>query len=327
VYLAIEIGGTKLQLGLGTGDGRIVAIERRRIDPAAGAEAIRHAIVELVPLLRGQPAAAGQSIAGVGIGFGGPVDTETGTIAKSHHVSGWDGFPLAAWCEREWGWRAVVHNDADTAGLAEARFGAAIGMSPVFYVTIGSGVGGGLLLDGQIYRGAGAGAAEIGHLCVAPPGSADTPETCPTVEGTCSGWSIARRARAAIDAPEAHAVEAAADLLARAGDRDRLTADVVAQAAASGNPLALRLLDDTWRVLGWAIAQVVTLLCPRRVVIGGGVSLMGEDLLFRPLRREVARHVFPPFRSCFDIVPAALAESVVVHGALALARDHFEHTH
>lgn len=159
-------------------------------------------------------------------------------------------------------------------------------------------------------------------MCVAPPNSTDTHETCPTVEGTCSGWSIARRTRAMVESAAGQATDAD-DLLARAGGLDRLSADSVAQAAAAGNPLALRLLDETWRVLGWAIAQVVTILCPRRVVIGGGVSLMGEDLLFQPLRREVARHVFPPFRSCYDLVPAALGEAVVVHGALALARDHF----
>ena len=104
------------------------------------------------------------------------------------------------------------------------------------------------------------------------------------------------------------------------GKIEHVTAEVIARAARSGNTLARQHLTTTHRVLGWAIAQLITLLCPRRIVIGGGVSLMGDDLLLRPLADAVSRQVFRPFADCYDIVPGALGESVVLHGALRLAQ-------
>ena len=342
MFLGIEIGGTKLQLGLGRGDGAIAAVERTHVEPGAGAAGIRHEIVRLVPALLAHAGLRRQDIRGVGIGFGGPVRPESGTVVKSHQIAGWDEFPLAEWCRSELGWPTVVHNDADTAGLAEACFGAGRGFSPVFYITIGSGIGGGLIIDGRIYRGSGAGAAEVGHVQLPPPGTllsaeiptSDTSLPRPTVESICSGWAIAQRMQRTIAAAlrehpdeREHAVWAAArpdaeQILSMVGGKlEQVTAEVTGEAARSGNCLARKNLAISFRVLGWAIAQVIALLCPRRIVIGGGVSLMGEDLLFRPLREEVSRQVFRPFADCYEIVPAALGESVVVHGALQLAKQ------
>jgi glucokinase len=234
-----------------------------------------------------------------------------------------------------------LHNDADVAGLAEACFGAGRGCSPVFYVTVGSGIGGGLIIDGSIYRGGGSGAAEIGHLRVpseiwlhSNPDLTPNTQNCDTVEALCSGWGIARRAQAEIARRELQAPRAphlgescaqdadAGQLLAAAGGRpDHVTAAVVAETARAGNRLAQQILASTCRTLGWAVASVITLINPQRVVIGGGVSMMGEDLFFGPLRREVSRHVFTPFSSSCEIVPAALGEAVVVHGALRMARQ------
>ena len=120
--------------------------------------------------------------------------------------------------------------------------------------------------------------------------------------------------------PSAESREFTSDLLRRAdGEREQITARLVAEAAAAGNRLAIEILHGACRTLGWAIAQVITLLAPDVVVVGGGVALMGEGLFFRPLRREVERYVFPPLANSYEIVPAALGESVVVHGAVALA--------
>ncbi|HQU44600.1 MAG TPA: ROK family protein, partial [Pirellulales bacterium] len=149
--MGIEIGGTKLQLGIGPGDSPTLA-EMRRLDvtPANGAAGIRDQIAraggELVKKHR---------VKRVGYGFGGPVDAARGRVIKSHHVEGWDDFPLAAWTKDTLGVPAVLGNDADLAGLAEARFGAAKGKSPVFYVTVGTGIGGGLVIDGKSYHGHG----------------------------------------------------------------------------------------------------------------------------------------------------------------------------
>jgi glucokinase len=322
MYLGIEIGGTKLQLGVGPGDGTLAALWRGSVDVSAGGDGIRRQILTAVPGLLGQAELGREQIKGVGIGFGGPVDDATRTVIKSHQITGWDGFPLADWVADMLGWPVALGNDADVAGLAEALFGAGKGLSPIFYITIGSGIGGGLIINGEIYRGCGHGAAEIGHVAIVTAGS--LADTVP-LEEEASGWAIQEHARAWLDArnqPGTYSFVADSLLLDLTDRRpERVTAQHIAAAASRGDRVALLALDHAWRALAQGISQMITLLCPRRVVIGGGVSQMGDQLLFEPLRRLVAERVFRPFAGCYDIVPAALGEEVVVHGALALARQ------
>ena len=292
MYLGIEIGGTKLQLALGPGDGTLVGLWRTRVDPASRAPGIRDAIEAGVPALLATAGVPRDHLRGVGVGFGGPVDLATRSVVKSHQVTGWDGFALGEWCEATIGVPAVVANDAAAAGLAEALFGAGRGVSPLFYVTAGSGVGGALVIDGDIYTGAGRGAAEVGHLPATVGG-----ETA-TVEAFASGWAIARRAGMA-------------------------SGEDAAAAARRGEPRAKAAVAAAVEALAAGLTQVILLVCPRRVVVGGGVGLMGDDLLFDPLRAAVAGRTFPPFAGLTDIVPAALGEAVVPHGALALAARRF----
>src|SRR5438445_5630774 len=316
MYLGIEIGGTKLQLGIGPGNGTLAGLWRGAVDVAAGPEGIRRQITAAVPELLARAGMDRSQIKGVGIGFGGPVDDQTRTIIKSHQIEGWDNFPLANWITEITGWPVVLGNDADVAGLAEALFGAGKGLSPIFYITIGSGIGGGLIINGEIYRGCGRGAAEIGHTKIkdAPFGQFPSEEV---LEDRVSGWGIEKAAQAAVQSgqgPES--------LLLRLvdGNHRRITAEQVAEAAQQEDVFAELILRRSWVYLSQVICDVIALICPRRIVIGGGVSLMGEELLFEPLRRMVAERVFKPFAGCYDIVPAALGEEVVVHGALALAR-------
>lgn len=314
MYLGIEIGGTKLQLALGEGDGLLRGQWRAPVDVQAGAAGIRRQILQAVPELLGSAGLGKGQVRGIGIGFGGPVDDTTRTVIKSHQIKGWDNFRLADWLGELLGWPAVLGNDADVAGLAETLFGAGRGLSPLFYITIGSGIGGGFVVNGAIYRGGGRGAAEIGHLRIFDPKT----KTIDVLEHHASGWSIGHapelstRYRQSVetepfwDSPEELATLTAAD---------------VARAASAGNVLAGRILSHAWDMLAEGICQVIALLSPRRIVIGGGVSLMGEKLLFEPLRAKVAARVFKPFAATYDIVPAALGEEVVVHGALALAKQ------
>lgn len=320
LLLGVEIGGTKLQVGLGHGDGTIKELRRAAIEPVAGAGAIREAIVEMADRAVWALGLTREAIAAVGIGFGGPVDAARGVAMTSHHVDGWDDFPLAEWAAEQYGGAPVaVENDADTAGLAEARYGAGRGVlsAPLLYVTVGSGVGGGLIRDGRIDRGAGRGAAEIGHLWVEPPD--EQGRGGQTVEQLTSGWSIARHAADALRSGERGA-ETLRGLLDD-GDPAEVTAEVVALAAELGDPACTAILDRATRALAIGLADAVTLLGLRRIVLGGGVSMIGEDRWFAPIRRRLDRLVFPPFRGTFDLKPAALGESVVVAGALAIARD------
>lgn len=320
-YLGIEIGGTKLQLGIGPGDGTIAALWRDTVEPEKGAEGIRKQIVAAVPELLKQAKLTRTQLAGVGIGFGGPVDDKTRCIIKSHQIAGWDNFPLADWISELVGLPAALGNDADVGGLAEAHFGAGKGFDPIFYITIGSGIGGGLVINGDIYRGSGRGAAEIGHLRFDLSGDLRKPKP-QILEHLASGWAVQDRARRILalaeDHPDAH--DAQASCLRSLRVLEELTTRDIGEAAARGDEFARKLIDFQIHYLAEAICQVITLLCPRRIVIGGGASLMGEKVLFEPLRRQVAERVFACFAGCCEIVPAALGEAVVVHGALALAR-------
>lgn len=338
MYLGIEIGGTKLQLGVGAGDGsEPVALRRFEVRREQGGEGIR-----------GQIAAAGGEllakypIEAVGVGFGGPVDVEAGRTVTSHQIDGWTDFPLVAWCRKTFDRPLYLSNDSDAAGLAEARFGAGRGSRVVFYTNVGSGIGGALVIDGEVYRGGAGIAAELGHL--RPGLAAEQPDQ--TVEAVASGWAIAEAAQNRLADPMTHRLGAlrddrrllgpesirqrlieceeaqerdAADLLERCeGKAEQLTARLVAEAAAAGNGIAREVLDRACQAFGWGIAQMITLLAPNVVVVGGGVALAGETLFLAPLRSYVRRYVFPPLMQKFQILPAALGEAVVLQGALTL---------
>ena len=310
----IEIGGTKLQLGVGRGDGKIVALERLAIDPARQAEGIRRQIAEAFPRLLDAAGIARAAVRAVGFGFGGPVNADRGRVERSYQVEGWENFPLAEWaCEHLGVPSAVLHNDADSAGLAEARFGAGVGRAPLLYVTVGSGIGGAIIIDDRIYRGFGKGAGEIGHLLVPDFRGEGPAYALAELEQVASGWAIARDGQRLADSGRL-------ETAGLGGETGPMTGWMVAEAARRGHPEAAGIIDRAQKALGMALAQAVALVAPRRIVIGGGVSLMGEPW-FAGVRRVVDQFVFAPFRRGFDIVPAALGEEVVVHGALALAHD------
>lgn len=312
MLLGIEIGGTKLQLGVGTGEGPpLVELVRLEVRPERGAEGIRQQIAE-----HGRPLVARYAVQAVGIGFGGPVDSARGRTIVSHQVGGWEDFPLAEWCRQALGVPVLLANDSDSAGVAEACFGAGKGHRVVFYTNVGSGIGGALVIEGRLYSGSAGVASEIGHL---RPGL-ECQSAEQTVESQASGWAIsAAAAQAMRQAPDSPSAQ---DLLRRCGGQpERLSTRIVAEAATEDNALAQAALDRACRTYGWAVAQVVTLLAPSVVVLGGGVSLVGEQWWLAPVRRYVDQYVFPPLRGTFQIEPARLGEEVVVHGALALARQ------
>lgn len=313
MYLGIEIGGTKLQLGVGTGDGaELVALERRTVAAERGAAGIREMIGEV-----GRELLARYAVRQVGIGFGGPVVAAEGRVLTSHQIAGWDDFPLTDWCRQTLGVPAIIGNDCDVAALAESRYGAGRGRRIVFYVTVGTGVGGGLVVDGQIFGTHRPACAEIGHL---RPGLRPSPGDDVEAIGSGRGIEQAARRRIAESGPGSlQHVDAAALRAACGDDLARLTARQIAEAAGCGNALARDVLSQACETLGWAIAQTITLVAPEVVVIGGGVSLIGERLFFDPVRAAVRRYAFPALADACPVLPAELGELTVVHGAVALA--------
>jgi glucokinase len=254
----------------------------------------------------------------IGYGFGGPVLGAQGIVQKSHQIDGWDQFPLVRWTAEELGVPAALGNDCDVAALAEACYGAGQSCRSLLYVTVGTGIGGGLVFDRRIHGTDRPAAAEIGHLRPGP--AAMTSHQ--TVESIAAGPGLAARLQRRLrEIREFGIADPAATALFDVcrGDVLRLTTKDIAAAAREGNRLARQVYHEATDVLGWAIAQAVTLIAPEIVVVGGGVSLAGEDVFFAPLREAVGRYVFPPLATTVRIEPAALGEEVVVHGALALA--------
>lgn len=300
MLLGIEIGGTKLQLGVGPGDGTFVAPPVPiTVDRAAGAEGIRREIAKRAGVL-----AKVHQVTRVGIGFGGPVDAARGRTITSHQIAGWNDFPIVEWCRDVLRLPCSVGNDADLAALAEAKFGAGRGCDPVFYVTVGTGIGGGFVRGGKLYFGFGPAASEIGHL--RPGLDAIDPES--TVEAIASGLALERAAATLADDP-IFAV------------RTSLGGFELAEAASQGHAKSQAILERAFAALGWGIAQMITLLAPQTVVVGGGVAKMTAVPFYDRLRESIERYIFPPLRGKYEIKPPALGEAMVVHGAIALASE------
>lgn len=315
LILTLEIGGTKLQAALGTPDGELVEVHRGAAQASGGAEAILQWFVDEVPALVTGAAAAGARVLRAAVGFGGPVESATGRVLTSHQVEGWKDFELKPWFESRLGIETHVFNDSNAAGWAEYRLGAGQGTRTFLYSNIGSGIGGALVINGALLDGQGFGASEVGHTFV-PDWEIDIPGSGRKLELLCSGWAIERRQRESgdpdIDTP----------LGALCGGRaDRITCAMVAEAARAGDKRALDELEQVARSIGMALANVVTLVHPERIALGGGVSLMG-DILLDPIRRWANHYAFGPFQNRFEIVPCALGESVVLVGALLLAAGH-----
>ncbi len=298
--LGIEIGGTKLQLVLGNGSGIITVRRRLAVEPARGAAGIREQIQRTLPELLD-----GQELQAVGVGFGGPVDWRTGRICRSHQIEGWSEFDLGGWLRQLTGRPVAVDNDANVAALGEAKQGAGRGFNPAFYVTLGSGVGGGLVVDGKIYHGATPGEAEIGHVRLDRQGT--------IVESRCSGWAVDRRIR---ELKNQHPDSVLNRMVGTSlgGEAKHLRA-----ALEQGDPVAQRLLAETAEDLAFGLSHVVHLFHPEVIVLGGGLAGVGE-----PLRAGV-QHALPRFTmEAFapgpQIALAALGEDAVPAGALELAR-------
>ncbi|MBI1247702.1 ROK family protein [bacterium] len=313
--IGIEIGGTKLQVTLADADSlEPIQSLREHVLPADGAAGIRQQLQSMVSGVLAQSQAEA-----IGIGFGGPVDASRGIATTSHQVEGWDQFPLVEWCQERFGLPAIIRNDCDTAALAEAMLGAGQGKQSSFYVTVGSGIGGGYVVDGKLMGTNRPAFAEIGHL---RPGVLHSePEN--TVEAEASGFGISSEVRRWVQnvEPEQHD-EDCRDLFLRCeGDLQKLTTQQVADAAFAGNSICQIVLRDAVETLGWAIAQAITLMAPEVVIVGGGVALMPEELFLTPLKDQIATYVFPPLAGSYEIVPAKLGEAVVVQGALLLAKQ------
>jgi glucokinase len=309
--LGIDIGGTNLVVGSVSEDGsRIVATASEPTHAEAGATDVLERLVRLAEraIAATRKEIAGAEILGVGVGAPGPLDTKRGIVLLTPNL-GWVNLPLRQIIHDRLGLPAALDNDANCAVLGEWWVGAARGARHAIGITIGTGIGGGLILDGKLYHGASDVAGEIGHTTIDTEGRRCKCGNYGCLEAYASGPNIALRA---VEEIEAGAVSRLPSLVG--GDLSKVTAQTVYQAAQDGDDLALEVVNDTARFLGVGIGNLLNVFNPEAVVVCGGVTLAG-DHLFVPLRREVARRAFKPAVTACRIVPGELAGTAGVYGA------------
>ena len=303
--VGIEIGGTKLQLVLANSSGGIEQTVRHTVDPAGGAESIRTQISDGLKKL-----GHSEEIGALGVGFGGPVDWKTGAIRVSHQVSGWSDFNILEWLQKETKKPVALDNDANTAALAEALHGRGKGYERVFYMTIGSGIGGGMIINGKIYHGIEPGEVEVGHLRLNKQGD--------TLESKCSGWAVNRKVRAYIDQ---HPDSLLAQL---SSNYPQPEATLLKPALERGDEAARKIMEEVSDDLAFALSHVVHLFHPDIIIMGGGLSLL-KDYLRQPVIQKLPQYVMKAFLPLLPIEIASLGEQVVPIGALELAKRIAKH--
>jgi glucokinase len=310
LVLGLDVGGTKLAAGVVAGDGRVLSMEVAPSRVEEGPDAMIERHLELGRSAVATARVPWERIRAVGIACGGPLDPYRGIIQSPPGLPGWDNVPLVTKVEAALDRPTVVDNDATACAIAEWWFGVGRdrAVRHLVYLTISTGVGGGLILDGRVYRGAAGNAGELGHLTIDYEGRQCGCGRRGCLEAYASGPQIAARARERLEEGRRSSLAA----------RPEITAQDVAEAAAAGDPLAREVWDETTAMLGSAVANILDVFNPELVVLGGGVTRSGDQLL-APVREKSLRQAMAPARNAADVVLAGLGEELGVVSAATVA--------
>lgn len=303
--VGVDLGGTLIRAALATGPATHQPPVRQPTPAAVPPDGLLDAVAGAV-----LQATGGGAPDGVAIGIPGPLDPERGLVYAAPNLHQWRDVPARQMLEDRVKCPVAIQNDARLAGFAEWIAGAATGVRHMVFMTVSTGVGGGLVLDGELYSGAAGVAGELGHVVVDPDGPACHQGHRGCLEGAASGTAIARRARELLAAGQASSLASLPE--------ETVDARAVATAAAAGDELAVRLYADAGRALGLRIGGLLNTLSPEVVVIGGGLINAGE-LLFAPMRQAVGEIAFAAAQQRCRIVPAALGTDAGLVGAVAWA--------
>ena len=314
--VGVDLGGTNIVAGAMPVDGsREIAMHTTPTLADTGAEAVADRIAGMIEQVIAQTmtetgATRGDFI-GVGIGAPGPLNREKGIVIVTPNL-GWKNFPLRDEISRRVSLEATLDNDANCATLGEFWCGAAAGGWNVIGITLGTGIGGGLILEGKLYHGSSDVAGEIGHTSIDANGRRCKCGNYGCLEAYASGPAIAERAREALRGDEGESIMVSmVD-----GDQRKITAQTVYEASKRGDATAREVVRETARILSTGVANLLNIFNPDIVVLAGGVTQAG-DALFQPLRAEVRRRAFKPAVQACRILPGALPLSAGVVGAIA----------
>jgi glucokinase len=318
LLVGVDIGGTKCAVVLGRESGESVEIidKARFPTPPTYTETLDQLVAALADLLTKYP---DDTLDGIGISCGGPLNSKTGLILSAPNLpGGWDRVDVIAPFTSRFGVPAALQNDANACALAEWRWGAGRGTQNMIFLTFGTGMGAGLILDGRLYSGTNDLGGEVGHMRLAEDGPIDFGKTG-SFEGFCSGGGIARLGRTMAEATLAQSGQGPA-FAPTPADIDTITAEKVARAANNGDPLALAVFNIVAEHLGRGLALLIDVLNPERIVIGS-IFLRQRDLLEPAMNRVLAQEAIPLSLAMCEIVSAGLGERVGDYAALAIALE------
>lgn len=313
LYLGIEIGATKQQIAVGTGDGVLLKVIQEKIPLHRGAQDILDWLTVKIPVLLEADEFRGR-VKALSAGFGGPLETATGRIISSIQVPGWENFELKNWLTKTFSLPAVVTNDTVTGGYAELYLGCGKDERNMFYTNIGSGIGGVLFINRRYYDGSGCGAAYLGCSYI-PDWTADVPGMECRVEKICCGFGISARLQQPGYVPSDSVI-----MRMCGGDSLRITPKMLEDAGNEGDAFALAEIDRIARSFSVGLCNVLALTAPELIVIGGGLAKMG-DLLLNPIRRHTEQLAFVANRGRFRIEKSRLLDDAVICGAIICAAE------
>jgi len=298
----VDIGGTKTAVSRLTDDKRVEEVARF---PTSGpGETVSRILRELDALGPKEGPL-------IGISCGGPLDSRRGLILSPPNLKGWDRVPICDLLKDRFGGQAFIMNDANACALAEWRFGAGVGCKNMVFLTSGTGMGAGLILDGRLYEGTTGDAGEVGHMRLADAGPAGFGKEG-SFEGFCSGGGIARLARLRLPPEGARPAWARADA--------EIDAKAVAAAAGAGDGFALEIMRESGLRLGQALALIIDILNPERIVIGGFYP-KSRHLLEPSMRSAIDREALASARAACEVLPATLGDSIGCYGAICAALE------
>ena len=309
--VAVDLGGTNLRAAYFPDDHPHPKAQTKIPTPThEGPQAVLHRIIQTIE----QVAPADRHDLRIGVGVPGPLDPVEGVVFDAPNVPGWLDIPLKALLQQHFNVPIILGNDANVAALAEWRYGAARGSDDMLYLTISTGIGGGVIANGRLVLGANGLAGELGHMLVNPGGALCGCGQHGHLEAEAAGPAIARKARERIDAGER------TSLIDAKGPPAEITAEAVGRAANSGVLLARAFVKEAGEIIGRQLASLVHAFNPEVIVIGGGVSTIGS-LLFEPMLLALRAHIMhPAFLKNLRVVPAALGDDAGLIGAMVLAR-------
>ncbi|MBM7853648.1 glucokinase [Desulfohalotomaculum tongense] len=311
--IGVDLGGTKIFTVLADMHGSICAEIKVPTGAAAGPEKVMERLVNSAAAVRQQCAADPRGLLTVAVGVPGPeLDAERGLVYFSNNL-GWYDIPLKEILQNELQVPVYVENDANAAALGEHVYGAGSGIDDMVYITVSTGIGGGIIIDRKIYRGVSHGAGEIGHMTIMPDGPQCTCGNTGCLESLASGTAIARAAVELIEQGRGKGI-----LQAAGGRVEDVDARAVAGAAQRGDGEAKMIMSGAARALGIGIANIVNIINPPLVVLGGGV-MESRELIWPEMERELRERAFKVPLQNLQLVPAALGSKAGALGAVALA--------